>query len=494
MKTYSSVIKRFKKNTVLVIGELIVDVYLQGCCSRISPEASVPVIDLLSKSSCLGGAANVAANLKAMGSKVLFCSVAGDDEGFNKAKELFRVFEISDEFLVVDPARQTLIKTRVGSTSQTMVRVDEGTVSEIDSIRETALIYQIKRAHEQCNAILIADYNKGIVSDRVLIAIEELQRKDKKFLAVDSKNLERFSFLKPDLVKPNYLETIGLLSKQVLIENRAKQIQNLGKELWEKTHAKLTAVSVDEDGVCFFENDSFLFHVPADVIPSPKVSGAGDTFISVCLLALVSNANINTAASLALDAATIAVQKENTAVCSYEELLANYIVSSKIFEKNLAGLCKMYHSQGKRIVFTNGCFDVLHSGHVSYLKGAKAKGDILIVGLNNDESVRRLKGVERPINSLEHRIAVLSELNCVDYVIPFGSHGQDNPIELIKKIKPDVFVKGADYEKKFMPERKILKEIGAEFVLLPLIDNQSTTTIIERIRSASMVGKLPLSS
>jgi D-beta-D-heptose 7-phosphate kinase/D-beta-D-heptose 1-phosphate adenosyltransferase len=203
---------------------------------------------------------------------------------------------------------------------------------------------------------------------------------------------------------------------------------------------------------------------------------------------------VRDAATIAMEAAFIAIQKEHTAICYAQELLTRFQLSSKVFQRNLSALCNVYRSQGKRIVFTNGCFDVLHSGHVSYLKGAKEKGDILIVGVNKDDSVTRLKGTGRPINSLEHRMAVLSELNCVDQVIPFGENENDTPIDLIKKIKPDVFVKGADYEKKFMPELNVLKEIGAEIVLIPLIDNQSTTKIIARIRLSVNKEKLPLSS
>src|SRR5690606_31189255 len=233
-------------------------------------------------------------------------------------------------------------KTRVSSTSQVMVRFDEGTVNTIDATTETAFITQIENAHEQCNAVIIADYNKGVLTDKVLTAIAKLQQKNRKFLAIDSKKLDRFSFLKPDLVKPNYAEITDLLTQRVLTGNRPKQVREMGKDLWKKTNAILAAVTLDEEGVCFFKEDSFLFHLPAQPIARPKVSGAGDTFISVCLLALKSGANLEAAANLALDAASIAIQKENTAVCGFQELLANYEMSNKVFEKNIAAICKMY--------------------------------------------------------------------------------------------------------------------------------------------------------
>ncbi len=494
MKAFSSIIERFNGKTVLVIGDIMVDVYLQGSCSRIAPEASIPIVDLQTKKVCLGGAANVAANLKAMGAKVLICSVAGCDDGLAMAKDLLEKMGIESHCIVKDENRHTLIKTRVSSNSQTIVRYDEGTTEWIGANSEANLILQIEAVHGFCDAILIADYNKGVLSDGILKTIYELQKKSKKFLAIDTKNFERFALLKPDLIKPNYVEALDLIEEEKDFKNRPLQIQRGNKILWKKAQAKFCAVTLDQEGVCFFKKDSFLFHLPAQISSMPYVSGAGDTFISACLLGLISNSAVKIAATIAMEAAFIAIQKENTAICYVEELLTKFKLTHKVLEKNLSALCDAFRAQGKRIVFTNGCFDVLHSGHVSYLKGAKKIGDVLIVGLNKDESVTRLKGTGRPINSLEHRMAVLSELNCVDYVIPFGDENNDTPIDLIKKIRPDVFVKGADYEKKIIPELKVLKEVGAEIVLMPLVENQSTTQIIARIRRSINTEKLPLSS
>jgi D-beta-D-heptose 7-phosphate kinase/D-beta-D-heptose 1-phosphate adenosyltransferase len=170
--------------------------------------------------------------------------------------------------------------------------------------------------------------------------------------------------------------------------------------------------------------------------------------------------------------------------CTKAELLHQYQHKEKLLNVGLEELCTYYRAQNKRIVFTNGCFDVLHSGHVRYLKGAKKRGDVLIVGLNNDESIKRLKGLSRPINTLKNRIAVLSELSCIDHIISYGHPTDDTPIELIRRIKPDVFVKGADYKGKFMPEMALLKSLNTKVVLLPLVANQSSTTIISKIRSA----------
>lgn len=494
MKAYSSIIKHFNEQTILVIGDLMIDVYLQGSCSRIAPEASIPIVDLNTKVHCLGGAANVAANLKAMGAEVLLTSVTGDDETLMMAKDLLKEIEVSSRYIVADKDRKTLLKTRVGSNSQTLVRYDEGSIDTICTITEAQLIAQIKRAYRRCDAVLIADYNKGVLSDGVLKALYELQGKERKPLAVDAKDFERYAFLQPDFIKPNYKEGLILLEEQEDLNNRVAQIHQNGEKLWKKTQAEISAITMDADGVIVFKRDTLLFHIPAQVSSRPHVCGAGDTFISAGLLALLSSSSMKTAIEIAMQAAFIAIQKEYTAICSIEELRTAFKLPNHGTASSLASVCELHRSQGKRIVFTNGCFDVLHSGHVSYLKAAKANGDILIVGLNKDESVTRLKGEGRPINRLEHRMAVLAELNCVDHVIPFGEPDNDTPINLIKKIKPDVFVKGADYENKFLPELKVLKAIGAEIALIPLVKGQSTTQIIARIQSANRNHKLSLSS
>lgn len=186
----------------------------------------------------------------------------------------------------------------------------------------------------------------------------------------------------------------------------------------------------------------------------------------------------------------MAIQKQYTAVCTLADLFTLEPGNSRLNQHGIEELCENYRQQGKRIVFTNGCFDVLHSGHVRYLKEAKKRGDVLIVGINNDASVKRLKGSSRPVNRLKNRMEVLSELSCVDHVIPFGKLRADNPIELIKRVQPHVFVKGADYKEAFLPEANVLRELGIEIVFLPLVKNQSTSKIISRIRALPTSGKV----
>jgi D-beta-D-heptose 7-phosphate kinase/D-beta-D-heptose 1-phosphate adenosyltransferase len=266
--------------------------------------------------------------------------------------------------------------------------------------------------------------------------------------------------------------------------DRLNQIKTFGAEICQKTNAGITAVSLDKDGAAFLQDGKLICKAVGVPLQSPSVSGGGDTFVSGAVLSLLCGATPQMALDVAMAAALIAIQKSHTATCDKAELLYLYQHKQKLLSVGLEELCEYYRSQNKKIVFTNGCFDVLHSGHVRYLKGSKKRGDVLIVGLNNDDSIRRLKGLSRPINTLTNRIAVLSELSCIDHIVSYGNPADDTPIELIRRIKPDVFVKGADYKNKFMPELALLKSLKTKVILLPLVANQSTTTIISKIRSS----------
>ena len=474
---------KFKKFKVLVIGDFIVDAYFKGTSSRLAPEAPVPVVDILTKNYCLGGAANVAANLKALGAEVLFCSVTGQDEHAEKGQELLSYAELSGKWLIRDPARATLIKTRIITPVQAMLRFDEGTTEALSAETESLLLNNIRKAYSLCDAVLIADYSKGVIGPGIIDCLKSLKKGQDKTIAVDSKRLGEFAALEPSLVKPNYEETLRMLALPFQHAGRVEQLKNAGQMLYHQTRAAFTAVTLDKAGSLLFQGPEFVCHVAAPPAPNHQVCGAGDTYISAALLAMLSGASLQRIADIGTAAAAIAIEKELTALCFNEELRAaqgpvEKFISGQSFLKNR---CSWYKSQGKRIVFTNGCFDILHSGHVSYLNQAKAMGDILIVGLNTDESIKRLKGKSRPVNSLANRVEVLAALSCVDHIVPFGAKNDDTPVSLIKTVMPDVFVKGGDYVDAQLPEAEILKKIGCEIIFLPFITNQSTTQIINRM-------------
>lgn len=465
------------------------DVYLQGNCTRLAPEASVPVVDIVSKRNYLGGAANAAANLSAMGCKVLFCTVTGRDAVSERAIHLLEEAGISSTGMVRAEERQTIVKTRVAAPSHTLVRYDEGTDTPVCAETEAELICNLNKAYQECDAVLVADYDKGTVSQTVIAELMRLQSEQGKFIAVDSKRAEVFASLRPSLVKPNYDEAIRLLALPYSKESRVEQLKAFGKLLKERTNAAVIALTMDKDGALFFEQGEFMHRCYAQQVSNPNVSGAGDTFISACMLALLADCGVSVAAEIATVAAGMAITKPDTSICYDYELADLFTAEQKTIGmmSMLRQKCKIYKAEGKRLVFTNGCFDILHSGHVNYLRRAKEMGDVLIVGLNNDDSIKRLKGADRPVNTLENRIEVLSALGCVNHVVPFGSLKDDTPMSLIKQIRPDVFVKGGDYKGKYLPEEKLLNKIGCSIEFLPFIFNQSTTKIINRIENRTIL-------
>jgi len=480
---YLSLIDKFKSKKILVIGDLIIDGYVSGHCTRIAPEAPVPVVDVNDKKYCLGGAANVAANLKALGCQTMFCSVTGCDDGRTLALNLLQDAGINSLYLLEDPERRTLLKTRISTDGQCLVRIDEGTHSLLSEGTQARLIKKIKEGYAMCDAVLIADYDKGVVGENIIATLEELVAKNRKFIAVDSKKLKAYRNLEPDLVKPNYKEFIELTNGLPNHDNRIHQVKNAGEILYRECRARICAVTLDKEGVVVFNGSNFENYTPAPEIKNPQVSGAGDSFIAAFVLALVSNGSISDAAMIATETAKIAAEKNETSFCSKSELKVSFTKETKSILKSssLKEICIYYRSQGKRIVFTNGCFDILHRGHIEYLNQAKKLGDVLIVGINTDASIKRLKGPERPINSLLDRIEVLSALSCVDHVFSFGSIADDTPINVIKLVKPAIFVKGGDYKDKVIPELKVLKECGAEIHFLPFVQNLSTSNIINKI-------------
>jgi D-beta-D-heptose 7-phosphate kinase/D-beta-D-heptose 1-phosphate adenosyltransferase len=485
---YHNVIDRFHHTKVLVIGDVILDAYLKGDSTRLCPEAPVPVVNITSKEEALGGAANIAVNLRALGAEVTFLSALGDDADADIAILALQQKQINAESIVKEVGRKTMVKTRIMAQNQILSRFDHGTQKPINEETEQKLISYLQNRFNDFDAVLLGDYYGGILTAQVIQRLQELQKSTPKFIAVDSKNLVNFKDINPTLVKPNYYEAGKLLGITEHSANRAEEMQNLGEELHQKTQAKIIALTLDSDGALVFENGKFVYRSFAHSVPSPNVIGAGDTFIGAFTLALFTGADIPLSTELATAAAAVAVQKEDTAQCSQSELRSFFSIHNKFIThtQELKKLCEIYEAQGKRIIFTNGCFDILHSGHVTYLNRAKELGDILIVALNSDASIKRLKGKDRPINPLEDRMQVLSGLSAIDHIIPFGEENDDTPIELLKIVKPSFYVKGGDYTKETLLEARVVEEQGGEVVFVPMVPDHSTTLIIRRIN-----GEIP---
>lgn len=488
---YLDIIDSFQSKKILVIGDLLVDVYIKGVSTRLTPEAPVPVVDVTQRTIHLGGAANTASNLKSLSASVALCTVLGSDPAADDAIQLLRQADINTASVLVDESRRTIVKTRVVSGDRILVRYDEGSVNEISANTETSLKQVLIEQYPLYDAVLVSDYDKGIFTAGVIDTLAELQKIHKKFLIVDSKRLSAFSNVNPLLVKPNYEEAVNLCKAHRDHSSRVDQVKTLGKIIHNRTRAHFAAVTLDHDGSVIFERGEPVHRCTSSALGSAKnVSGAGDTYISALTLAYLSCEDICVSAEIANAAATVVVAKNDTASCAVNELKSYFSQGEKCLYNldDLESLCELYRNEGKQIVFTNGCFDILHSGHVSYLNQARALGDVLIVGVNNDSSIRRLKGESRPINPLSDRLDVLCGLSSISHVIPFGSEEDDTPISLIKKVRPAIFVKGGDYSIDQLPEASTIADVGGRIIFIPMVPDHSTTKIIHRIHTPAPVS------
>lgn len=480
------VIDSFAGLKVLVLGEAMLDSYLAGPTERLCREAPVPVVSVTNRVDLPGGAANTAVNVQSLGAEVTLLSVIGDDAEGAQLCQALETYGVSTEHLIVHPNRSTLAKQRVIAETQLVVRFDQGTTEPLDESVEIELIDRMAKLFCEHDALIISDYDYGILSPRVLEALKGLQTCVPRVIMLDSKRLPLFREVGVTAVKPNYAEALHLLglekpSGRDASEKRVEQMMQQGERILEISGAQIAAITVDQDGALIFERERSVYRTYARPAPHSRAAGAGDTFVAAFALALAAGAHTANAAELASAAASVAVSKDGTSACQAEELRLYFSTEEKyvtdVFQ--LAARMAAYRAESKRIVFTNGCFDILHRGHITYLNQAKAQGDILIVGLNSDSSVRRLKGPNRPINTLEDRAQVLAALSCVDHIVAFDGN---TPHELIRQIRPDVFIKGGDYTRETLPEAPLVEALGGEVKILPYMQDRSTTGIIEKIR------------
>lgn len=481
---FHSLIDTFHSIKVAVVGDAMLDSYLHGMSERLCREAPVPVVNVTNHEYVPGGAANTAVNLSSLGAEVHFLSIIGNDHEGQILLEHLAASGVNIENMITSPRRWTIAKQRVLADSQMIVRYDQGSTKKIDREDEDTLIERMGNLFGMYHLWVISDYGYGILTPNVIQALTLMQDNDPRLIVVDSKHLTSYRSVHVTAVKPNYSEATELLGLDKIqgTNERVIQIAAHGSEILELTGAQIAAVTIDEAGSVIFERDRLPYRTYAKPAAHSMAAGAGDTFVAAFALALAANSSTESAAEIAQAASTIVVGKDGTSACYTDELHNIFSSGQKKLTDafQIAARIAAYKRENKRIVFTNGCFDILHRGHVTYLNRAKHLGDVLVVGLNSDESVQRLKGPDRPINSLDDRADVLAALSCVDHIVPFS---EDTPHELIKLILPDVFVKGGDYSVNTLPEAELVREIGGTINILPYVDDQSTSGIIERIKN-----------
>jgi D-beta-D-heptose 7-phosphate kinase / D-beta-D-heptose 1-phosphate adenosyltransferase len=478
-------IDAFAGSRVLVIGEAMLDSYLIGTTTRLCREAPVPIVALDERRDVPGGAANAAVNVASLGGSARFLSAIGDDAEGALLRDALETRGVATDTLLIEEGRRTLTKHRLVAASQVLVRFDQGDTDGICAFTEDTLIAHLIDHFPRCDAVLISDYRYGILTPRVVQTLVALHAEMPRPIIVDAKHLPHYRALGPTAIKPSYAEAARLLDLDgATDESRADRIAAHGERLLDLTGAQVAAVTLDTDGAVIVERGRPAYRIAARPSTHARAIGAGDTFVAALALGLAVGADAHAACDVASAAAAIAVSMDGTTACTREALREQLAESDK-YVPDLARLLRSvewYRAHGKRIVFTNGCFDILHRGHVALLNRARALGDLLIVGINTDESVARLKGTHRPINPLDDRAQVLAGLGCVDHVVPFAAQ---TPDALIRAIRPDVFVKGGDYSRDTLPETALVESLGGAVHILPFIADRSTTRVIERINAVA---------
>jgi D-beta-D-heptose 7-phosphate kinase / D-beta-D-heptose 1-phosphate adenosyltransferase len=461
----------FTKAKILVVGDIMVDKYIHGQVSRVSPEAPVPVVQVSKETSNLGGAANVAMNLVGLGAEVGLCGLLGKDESGNWVKN--HCDESGVRLIQVKGERPTTSKQRIMGSSQQIVRLDFERTGSLGSFDEAALWVQIKEIIAHYDVLIISDYGKGVCTETLCQKIIDLSKSNQIKVLVDPKGTNWGKYHGANLVTPNFKEFTEACGKE--FENCDNDIEKSTSSLMAEFNLENLLITRSEQGMTLAGLDSHL-HIRAEAREVFDVSGAGDTVIAALGASLALGWDYAEAMRMANRAAGIVVAKKGTVPISIKELndVVNPPMYSGVSLEDV--LSEKKNRAEQKMVFTNGCFDILHRGHLEYLRHARQLGDWLVVGLNSDASVKKLKGENRPINNEDDRALLLSSLEFVDRVIIFDN---DTPLEMIKSLKPEILVKGGDYK----PEEVVGREFAKELVLIDFVDGYSSTSIINRLAS-----------
>jgi D-beta-D-heptose 7-phosphate kinase / D-beta-D-heptose 1-phosphate adenosyltransferase len=472
------------RKIVAVIGDLMIDRYLTGKVERISPEAPVPVLLHSHDRAVAGGAANVAVNIAALGCEVRLVGAVGNDQDADDLKSILTETGVSPARLVTDRGRPTISKTRVVSGRQQFFRIDREFPGRLSAEVEENIIEAACAAIAEAEIVVLSDYAKGVFSDHVLRRVIAAAKSAGKLVLVDPKRRTLEAYQGADIVKPNAGELSAATGMPCSSD---AEIEAAAEALASQFDGALL-VTRAESGMSLVRRGLPAKHIKSSVLEVADVSGAGDTALAALAVSLVDGFTIDDAAVVSNVAAGVAVSKLGTAIVSRSELnaaiarasSAGYHPGSLAIMSTAAEMAATWRRMGERVVFTNGCFDLIHAGHIELLSFAAREGDRLIVGLNSDSSVRKLKGPTRPIQTEADRARIVGALRAVDLVVLFDD---PTPLSLIEAISPDVLVKGADYSEDQVVGGDLVKAQGGRIALFPLMEGRSSTKIVERMRS-----------
>ena len=464
---------------ILVIGDLMIDHYLWGSCTRISPEAPVQVISVDKESTLLGGAGNVINNLKALKSEVDVISVIGECKTSKEIKKLLTDINVDSQYLITQKNRVTSRKSRIISSQQQVVRFDRESNEEINQKSQKNILTTFKKIVSVYDIVLLSDYGKGVLTSNLTKELIKVANQNNKKILVDPKGLDFSKYTGAYLLTPNKKEA-SEATNTIIKDNDS--LKNAILKLKNQYKLNVSLITLSEDGVAIYDK-SLRIH-PTSAREVFDVTGAGDTILASLGYALSCNIDIDEAVQFANLASGVVVGKIGSAVATLDEII-EYESSLNKSNSNehiknwdeISFIVNGLRKRERKIIFTNGCFDILHIGHIKYLEKAKSFGDVLILGLNSDTSIRKLKGQNRPINTQNDRAYILAALEVVDYVVIFE---EETPYELINLIKPDVLVKGGDYKDKEVIGQNIVKELK----IVKFIDGKSSSETIKRIQKA----------
>lgn len=481
LSLFQQTLSRFATGQILCIGDVMIDHFVYGQVRRVSPEAPVPILRSVRQSTVLGGAGNVARNLSKLGATCFFCSVVGEDDAANEVHRLFGDLAGGEAFLVGEQGRQTTTKTRYVSEGQQLLRVDEEECYPVSRTTQEALLDRAKALIPKVDAVILSDYGKGLLTEALIQGVMREATLHGKPVIVDPKRPDFSVYAGATLITPNTKELEeATFSPLKTDEDLEKALASL-LDLWD---IRAVLATRGAKGMTLKDAHS-ITHIPTQALEIYDVSGAGDTVVATAALALGVGADLTTAAKLANIAAGLVVAKAGTATVSSKELQAALSPSDRTTagDKRASWASAQeevieWHRRGLKVGLANGCYDLLHPGHVSLLTQAKRACDRLIVALNTDASVQRLKGPSRPLQNEESRAQVMAALEDVDLVILFD---QDTPLDLIQHLRPDVLIKGADYKIEDVVGAQEVLSWGGDVLLASLEEGHSTSHTIAKM-------------
>ena len=480
--TLISLVETLSSARVLCVGDVILDYFHYGSVGRISPEAPIPILKLERDVSMLGGAGNVVRNLVGLGAGVRFATVVGKDSDGREIERLIAEEGITDQPLVDDGRRRTSAKSRYLAGGQQMLRTDRETVFPLDATLEAKLIATAISAMADCDVVVLSDYAKGVLGTATIKQLIAAAKAASKVVIVDPKGSDYSRYRGADVITPNRQELAQATGMPTASD---EDVTLAAQSLIDAHDFGAVLATRSKDGMTLLVRDGSLTHLKAEARDVFDVSGAGDTVVATMAAALGAGGELETAATLANVAAGIVVAKVGTAVAFAADVISalhhqdrNTAEAKVMAVKPALDRIDMWRRNGLTVGFTNGCFDLLHPGHISLLSQAKKASGKLVVGLNSDSSVKLLKGSDRPVQSESARAAVLASLASVDLVIIFS---EQTPLKLIEKLRPDVLIKGADYSVEKVVGADIVKSYGGRVVLAELAAGHSTTQTIAKL-------------